>query len=207
MRLARGLQWARGFAGRPDRPAAPEAPRLPPSHPQFISLRRLWRGSEHMTPVLNLNYLIDYVMHSELALDWQAVLASPIPLKVGDCVCGWSGLTVACHLPPAPATAQRWRQLRNRTESIAGGGGRLPFLLVTFDSGHLHHAKLCSLPCLLPSSVLCTYSWRGPLPVGLTHHAPSTQPLAFWPGRTLTYPLSLLLPYSLSHSLTHPLIH
>ncbi len=33
-------------------------------------------------PVLNLPYLVDTVMAEVLALDWEQVLASPIPLKV-----------------------------------------------------------------------------------------------------------------------------
>lgn len=48
---------------------------------QFISLRRLWKGDGD-TPVLNLPFLIDHVMNTEHPLNWQAVLDSPIPLKV-----------------------------------------------------------------------------------------------------------------------------
>lgn len=33
-------------------------------------------------PVLNLSFLIDYVMEEVKPLNWDAVLASPIPLKV-----------------------------------------------------------------------------------------------------------------------------
>ena len=33
-------------------------------------------------PVLNLSFLIDYVMEEVKPLEWEAVLASPIPLKV-----------------------------------------------------------------------------------------------------------------------------
>lgn len=69
--------------------------------PEFINLRRLrWRGSagggggaastslssvdDEPTPVLNLSFLIDHVMDSVHPLDWGAVLASPVPLKVRD---------------------------------------------------------------------------------------------------------------------------
>lgn len=69
--------------------------------PEFINLRRLrWRGGagagassgslssvdEEPTPVLNLSFLIDHVMDSVHPLDWDAVLASPVPLKVGAAV-------------------------------------------------------------------------------------------------------------------------
>ena len=76
--------------------------------PDFISLKRLFRGgggkmaaaaaaassgpegqelqqqqgSGGKVPVLNLEFLIDHVMHSVLPLDWDAVLQSPVPLKV-----------------------------------------------------------------------------------------------------------------------------
>lgn len=68
--------------------------------PEFINLRRLrWRGGggggggsaasaslssvdEEPTPVLNLSFLIDHVMDAVHPLDWEAVLASPVPLKV-----------------------------------------------------------------------------------------------------------------------------
>ncbi|PSC75485.1 Patatin Phospholipase A2-related [Micractinium conductrix] len=54
--------------------------------PQFINLKRLWRsggGSDgEPTPVLNLSFLIDEVMQDVLPLDWDAVLGSPVPLKV-----------------------------------------------------------------------------------------------------------------------------
>ncbi|KAI7840064.1 hypothetical protein COHA_006195 [Chlorella ohadii] len=53
--------------------------------PEFIDLRRLWSrpsGDGPVKPVLDLSFLIDHVMHSVHPLDWDAVLASPLPLKV-----------------------------------------------------------------------------------------------------------------------------
>lgn len=63
---------------------------------EFIDLRRLWsrQGGEGTTkPVLDLSFLIDHVMHSVHPLDWDAVLASPLPLKVGGAAAGlrWGG--------------------------------------------------------------------------------------------------------------------
>ena len=55
--------------------------------PDFINLKRLWKG-ENAAPVLDLSFLIDHVMHSVHPLDWDAVLRSPLPLKVGG---GWAG--------------------------------------------------------------------------------------------------------------------
>ena len=50
---------------------------------KFIDIKRLWKSGDEMTdPALNLNYLIDHVMEKEHPLDWDAVLNSPIPLKV-----------------------------------------------------------------------------------------------------------------------------
>lgn len=49
--------------------------------PDFINLKRLWKG-ENAAPVLDLSFLIDHVMHSVHPLDWDAVLRSPLPLKV-----------------------------------------------------------------------------------------------------------------------------
>jgi len=50
---------------------------------KFIDIKRLWKSGDDMTdPALNLNYLIDHVMEKEHPLDWDAVLNSPIPLKV-----------------------------------------------------------------------------------------------------------------------------
>ena len=54
--------------------------------PEFIDLRRLWSrqsGEGPVKPVLDLSFLIDHVMHSVHPLDWDAVLESPLPLKVG----------------------------------------------------------------------------------------------------------------------------
>ncbi len=31
---------------------------------------------------MNLSYLVDHVMHQVKPLDWEGVLASPVPLKV-----------------------------------------------------------------------------------------------------------------------------
>ncbi len=60
---------------------------------QFLSLRRLGllrRPPEGASPALDLSYLIDHVMHSVHPLDWDAVLASPLPLKVWVvCRTGW----------------------------------------------------------------------------------------------------------------------
>ena len=69
-------------------PNAP-APSLPLQ--QFLSLRRLGllrRPPEGAPPALDLSFLIDHVMHSVHPLDWDAVLASPLPLKVGWCGVG-----------------------------------------------------------------------------------------------------------------------
>lgn len=64
---------------------------------QFIDIKRLWQRSEAGTPVLNLAYLIDYVMRRVQPLDWDAVVASDIPLKVGArpgplCKCNFTNL-------------------------------------------------------------------------------------------------------------------
>jgi hypothetical protein len=52
---------------------------------EFLSLKRLGllrRPPEGAPPALDLSFLIDHVMHSVHPLDWDAVLASPLPLKV-----------------------------------------------------------------------------------------------------------------------------
>ena len=36
-------------------------------------------------PALDLTFLLDHVMCHVTPLDWGAVLASPVPLKVGSC--------------------------------------------------------------------------------------------------------------------------
>ena len=66
------------------------------SCPEFISLKRLWKG-EGVAPVLDLGFLVDHVMHSVHPLDWDAALASPVKLNVGA--------ASACCLPAClPAT-------------------------------------------------------------------------------------------------------
>jgi len=45
---------------------------------EFLSLKRFF-GRD---PVMNLDFLIDYVMNEIKPLDWEAVLESPVPLKV-----------------------------------------------------------------------------------------------------------------------------
>jgi len=50
---------------------------------KFIDLKRLSIWSKDSTsPALDLSFLIDHVMEKEHPLDWDAVLNSPIPLKV-----------------------------------------------------------------------------------------------------------------------------
>ncbi|KAK9806904.1 hypothetical protein WJX72_006985 [[Myrmecia] bisecta] len=49
---------------------------------QFIDLGRLLNRNGDQGPVLNLKFLLDYVMEEVKPLDWEAVLRSPIPLKV-----------------------------------------------------------------------------------------------------------------------------
>ncbi|GLC42003.1 hypothetical protein PLESTM_001275600 [Pleodorina starrii] len=46
----------------------------------FLDIRNLFSGSSR--PVMNIDFLIDQVMHTAKPLDWDAVLASPTPLKV-----------------------------------------------------------------------------------------------------------------------------
>ena len=58
-------------------------PFVPPL--QFIDLKRLWKSEPGGPAVLNLPYLLDYVMHDVCPLDWEAVLESEIPLKVRAC--------------------------------------------------------------------------------------------------------------------------
>jgi predicted patatin/cPLA2 family phospholipase len=50
----------------------------------FIDLRRLWKGGRApgVPPVLNLDMLLGEVMNEVHPLDWNAVISSPIPLKV-----------------------------------------------------------------------------------------------------------------------------
>lgn len=52
------------------------------AHNEFIDLKRLWKNEPGGPSVLNLPYLLDYVMHDVCPLDWEAVLQSEIPLKV-----------------------------------------------------------------------------------------------------------------------------
>ncbi|KAK9839773.1 hypothetical protein WJX81_000473 [Elliptochloris bilobata] len=51
---------------------------------RFVDLRRLVprRSEQTPTPALDLTFLLDEVMQSAKPLDWEAVLASPVPLKV-----------------------------------------------------------------------------------------------------------------------------
>lgn len=51
------------------------------AHNEFIDLKRLW-SNDPDAAVLNLPYLIDYVMHDVCPLDWDSVVESDIPLKV-----------------------------------------------------------------------------------------------------------------------------
>lgn len=95
---------------------------------EFINLKRLWKGEGAATPVLNLDFLINHVMRSVHPLDWDAVVASDLPLKVcvkseGNrlllAVCGWlfvAGLVgwssskaaaAASHSPCRPAAPPR----------------------------------------------------------------------------------------------------
>ena len=53
------------------------------AHPDFLSLRRLWRAaSAGAPPALNLGMLIDTVMETVLPLAWERVLRSWPPLKI-----------------------------------------------------------------------------------------------------------------------------
>eukprot|EP01025_Chloroclados_australasicus_P000569 TRINITY_DN10256_c0_g3_i1.p1 TRINITY_DN10256_c0_g3~~TRINITY_DN10256_c0_g3_i1.p1 ORF type:complete len:374 (-),score=33.95 TRINITY_DN10256_c0_g3_i1:736-1857(-) len=53
------------------------------SNTEFVDLRRLFSSE----PVLNLDFLLEYVMHEIKPLTWESVLKSPIPLKmVASCV-------------------------------------------------------------------------------------------------------------------------
>lgn len=45
---------------------------------RFLSLKR-YLGS---SPVMNLNYLIDDIMHDSVPLNWEAAISSELPLKV-----------------------------------------------------------------------------------------------------------------------------
>lgn len=49
---------------------------------EFIDLKRLLKRRPGLAPALNLDYLLGHVMEEVQPLDWDAVLASPIPLKV-----------------------------------------------------------------------------------------------------------------------------
>lgn len=46
---------------------------------RFCDVNRLMKGPG---PVLDLDYLLEHVMHHEKPLDWDAVIASPVPLKI-----------------------------------------------------------------------------------------------------------------------------
>eukprot|EP01024_Parvocaulis_polyphysoides_P034399 TRINITY_DN30442_c1_g1_i1.p1 TRINITY_DN30442_c1_g1~~TRINITY_DN30442_c1_g1_i1.p1 ORF type:complete len:366 (+),score=33.00 TRINITY_DN30442_c1_g1_i1:188-1285(+) len=48
------------------------------SNTQFVDLRRLFSDD----PVLDLDFLLEYVMHEKKPLNWEGVIQSPIPLKV-----------------------------------------------------------------------------------------------------------------------------
>ena len=55
--------------------------------PDFIDLKRLWKARGHATaadikPVLDLDFLVHTIMDGHHLLDWDAVLNSPIPLKI-----------------------------------------------------------------------------------------------------------------------------
>eukprot|EP00879_Flechtneria_rotunda_P017554 GHRR01018404.1.p1 GENE.GHRR01018404.1~~GHRR01018404.1.p1 ORF type:complete len:327 (+),score=120.06 GHRR01018404.1:680-1660(+) len=51
---------------------------------RFLSLKRYWRATRGNGKdcVMDLDYLLDEVMDSIIPLDWQAVIDSPLPLKV-----------------------------------------------------------------------------------------------------------------------------
>jgi predicted patatin/cPLA2 family phospholipase len=49
---------------------------------EFIDIRRLLSRRPGLPPALNLDFLLGHVMETVLPLDFDAVLASPIPLKV-----------------------------------------------------------------------------------------------------------------------------
>ncbi len=51
---------------------------------QFVDLSRLLDRKNEQGPVLNLSFLMDHVMELVKPLYWDAVLDSPIPLKVHD---------------------------------------------------------------------------------------------------------------------------
>lgn len=50
--------------------------------PEFINLKRLIRRKPGTPAALNLEFLLDHVIHNVHPLDFDAVLSSPIPLKV-----------------------------------------------------------------------------------------------------------------------------
>ena len=61
--------------------------------------------------MLNLPYLLDYVMREVLPLDWQAVVRSDIPLKVGAALRrGGPSLRSWAGPVPREAAEQQWAQ-------------------------------------------------------------------------------------------------
>ena len=53
--------------------------------PQFLFLNFQYEYDVAAEPALDLTFLLDHVMCHVTPLDWAAVLASPVPLKVGSC--------------------------------------------------------------------------------------------------------------------------
>ncbi|EFJ42613.1 hypothetical protein VOLCADRAFT_121503 [Volvox carteri f. nagariensis] len=48
----------------------------------FLDFRNLFSRESSARPVMNIDFLIDHVMHTSKPLDWDAVLTSPTPLKI-----------------------------------------------------------------------------------------------------------------------------
>ncbi|QDZ20153.1 patatin/phospholipase-like protein [Chloropicon primus] len=128
----------------------------------FISLSRLWRRRKgDAKPVLDISYLLDYVMEDVLPLDWDRVVNAETPLKV-----------VASHIDGSggsrPVLLEGFRDKADLKESlrasacvpgIAGGpvyhrGHTLVDAMVhepipiwsAIDDGCTHVLTLCSKP-------------------------------------------------------------
>lgn len=88
---------------------------------EFISLNRLWRKGAAATPVLNLPYLVDYVMQEVSPLRWDAVLSSPVPLKVvASCLDSLAPVILQDFASPADLAA--CLKASAMVPEIAGGG-------------------------------------------------------------------------------------
>ena len=117
---------------------------------QFLSLRRLGllrRPPEGAPPALDLSFLIDHVMHSVHPLDWDAVLASPLPLKVGErgWGVGWGVLQMAGLQHLGLPACSRW--LGNWAMQVPGTNNRFS-LLTAHPPMHPH-----PLPQVVASSL------------------------------------------------------